>query len=235
MDASPVSVVLRIDDAGRNEPRLAALVGLLLARDFPIALQIVPGWLVEEFVDCVRRLVDVHGPRIELGQHGWRHADQAPAAERAYEFGPTRSRQQQRDDIRRGRDRLAAAFPQQEASVFSPPHDRLDQTTLDLLAELGHRIVTGGPRTLAGLSLPRGLLALPCRVDASAWVSGERRLRDVGELCADMRRQATPVVGVALHALEIRDAASLAQLVAGFEELRDAGTSFQTFHQASGS
>ncbi|HYH65244.1 MAG TPA: DUF2334 domain-containing protein, partial [Urbifossiella sp.] len=227
------TVVLRVDDVGRGDPATDALLGLLREAGVAASVQVVPGWLTPRTAARLRWWCDRLDGRVEVGQHGWQHANHAPAGERQYEFGPARGRAEQLADVRAGRDRLRELLPGQPVDVFTPPHDRLDRDTLEVLAAEGFRIVSGGTRTFDGCPSAGPAERFVCEIDAGERVDGVRRLRAPAAVVSEVRGRAG-VVGVVLHAAEARDPTALAALVDALARLREEGARFTTMSRARG-
>ncbi|MFH1090110.1 MAG: polysaccharide deacetylase, partial [Pseudomonadota bacterium] len=79
------------------------------------------------------------------------------------EFGPSRSKSEQKSDLERGRRRLESILGRHFFPVFTPPWNRCDADTLELLDELGYHAVSRswGSRPPA----PLGLLEFSVTVD----------------------------------------------------------------------
>ncbi len=134
-------VFFRADDIGRDLDRALALVEIFARFKVPLALAVVPDWpRAEDW----RRLREAAAARPGLfcwHQHGLAHVNHEPEG-RKCEFGPARARELLERDLARGRDRLENLLGAEFFPVFTPPWNRCDARTLDLLVELNYRAVS---------------------------------------------------------------------------------------------
>jgi hypothetical protein len=151
-----VDVFLRDDDAGWADERLLVLLDLLAERRLPVDLAVIPAALGE---DLAREL---RGRPVGLHQHGLSHANHEREG-RKHEFGPSRSRAQQRHDIEEGRRRLERALDGRLAPIFTPPWNRCTEDTARCLAELGFQVLSRESRA-EPFGVP-GLRELPVHLD----------------------------------------------------------------------
>ena len=155
----PVSVFLRDDDAGWSDDRLYVLLDRFLEYGLPLDLAVIPTALRPPLA---RELRDRAGTQLCLHQHGFAHANHEPDG-RKYEFGPSRSRAEQRRDIETGRALLEEHLGGLLAPIFSPPWNRCTVETGECLAELGFSVLSRESRA-EPLGVP-GLRELPVSLD----------------------------------------------------------------------
>lgn len=137
----PLEVFFRADDVGVPSASFTRLADLFRRRQTPLCLAVVPSWLTR--TRC-RLLLEATGPARSLWcwhQHGWRHVNLAGRGKKQ-EFGPERTRQALRQDLVRGRRRLEEELGENFLPVFTPPWNRCDGKTLELLSELGYHAVS---------------------------------------------------------------------------------------------
>lgn len=191
----PVTFFFRDDDVGRADEQLFRLLDVFGACAVPVDLAVIPAAVTP---DLARRLVarqeSSGAPAVH--QHGRAHINHEPSG-RKCEFGPSRTRDQQRSDIEAGQRRLAALFGPLSTPIFSPPWNRCTSDTVDCLVELGFR---GLSRDTTAEAVPsRGLVELDVTVDwlkARAGAALERaRLAEL--LATSTTRDCA--VGVMLH------------------------------------
>lgn len=206
-------VVIRLDDVGRDDWPTQAVLHGFVAYELPVTCAVVPKLLTPKLAYILRRLRDQSAGSLEFIQHGYSHANHAPPGELKYEFGPSRSRHQQHLDVRRGQRILRRCLGEPGLPIFSPPHDRLDQTTLAVLVEQGFRACAGGPRTFRELSPPAGMLTLPWHVDASRRVGGIRRARSGASILTTMESHRASTLGLVLHAADFKRYLDFAKLL----------------------
>jgi len=124
----------RDDDAVAPGAALDRLLGLAADHRVPLCLAVVPGRLDLGLAD---RLAGEAG--VEVLQHGWRHANHAPAAEKKCELGRDRPAAVVLDELAQGRTRLAEAFGRRFRPVLVPPWNRIADTVTAGLAAAGYR------------------------------------------------------------------------------------------------
>jgi len=199
LDGAPAAVdfFLRDDDAGWEDQRLHALLGIVERWALPIDLAIIPRALAPRLAEELALRSAASEARLGLHQHGLAHANHERSG-RKCEFGPARERAAQRDDIRAGREQLEAALPGLVQPIFTPPWNRCTRITGEVLRALGFQVLSRhaseGPLGI------RGLAEIPVAVDWShAKRAGVRlSLSELGELAAAEVHRGGPV-GVNLH------------------------------------
>lgn len=154
----------RDDDAVRPTPALDRL--LALADGLPLALAVIPeqatGALAERLAHC---------PELRVLQHGWNHANHAPADEKKAELGAHRPELAMLDELVAGRQRLALLFGSRALPVLTPPWNRMSAALVPLLHDAGYGgLSMAGPRRSAEPS--PGLRQVNTHADLIAWRSG---------------------------------------------------------------
>lgn len=227
---SPVArtIIIRIDDVGRPEWSSCVLLASLVTRSLAATCLVVPEWIDSRMAAFLRTLKDRAHGQFEVGQHGWRHENHAPPGERRYEFGPSRGLGAQRRDIRQGRAVLNRYFGSEATRVFSPPHDRLSQETVQVLAEEGFEVCLGSPRTYDGLTLPDTLRSVVFAVQAGHCIGGRRTSRSVPSILDSLMEDGADLIGLVLHPQEFTEPANCLDLLTGLDHLRAAGVRFET-------
>jgi hypothetical protein len=220
------TVILRIDDVGADDWPTAAVLSALVAGGFPVACLAVPAWLSSPTAGFVCNLMRNSAVRIRIVQHGFSHSNWAREGERKYEFGPSRAASEQANDLRDGRRILERWFGSDLPRTFAPPHDRLDQTTLDLLAAEGFTLCLGSPLTFVGLRIPASLSTLPFGVDTSVRNCQPRRSRPSEEVAAEIEASLVEHVGVVIHPQEFESFSAVAELYTMLSKLRNSSVLF---------
>ncbi|HEV7656466.1 MAG TPA: DUF2334 domain-containing protein [Mycobacteriales bacterium] len=194
LDEGPCRVFFRDDDAGWGDERLWALLDLFRRRSLPIDVAVIPGSLTPSLIAGLAARARAGG--VRLHQHGFAHVDHEPAG-RKYEFGPSRSYDQQAVDITRGQALLRDAFGDLIEPVFTPPWNRCTSDTAAVLADTGFRILSRDS-TAAPLRDVR-VAEVPVTVD---WFGSRKGVRwtpfQLAEKLADAVRSGEPV-GIMLH------------------------------------
>ena len=197
LDAAPrpVKFFFRDDDVGWGDERLWALLDRFTGPGRPIDLAVIPALLHRPLVGALRRRMQ--RSNLALHQHGWAHVNHEPSGRRS-EFGPSRSHDEVRADLRRGRAAMSAAFGPASSAVFVPPWNRCSEATAAALRDEGVRAVsrdaTAEPFGLGGLA------EIPVTVDWLAKRRGGGRVAapERGQLLATAASASRPV-GVMLH------------------------------------
>ena len=210
-----VRFFFRDDDAGWDDAALEALLDVFEPHGLPLDLAAIPLAVTPRTVEIVAARQSSGRNDVRVHQHGLAHANHEPEG-RKCEFGPSRTPEQQRDDIARGRDLLCELFGPLPA-IFTPPWNRCAPWTAEVLRDLGFAVLS---RDLsAGRAAVPGLVEVPITVDWFAKQKNEQRKVPVdrtsrGELLAATARAGHPV-GVMLHheVMSAEDRADLGALL----------------------
>jgi hypothetical protein len=225
-----IELFLRDDDVDVPESTLDALMDTCGTHDVPLMLAVIPGLLNPEATHFLRTQARC---RVELHQHGWQHANHE-LYERKSEFGPSRSFEQQCQDIRNGKDRMDAAFGDRWFAAFTPPWNRCTDETVLALQALGFSVLsTDGYR---GGVTSSCIKQVPITVDLFRW-KGNLALRHPDETVLQLTGQIAKGqgVGILLHH-KVMDAAALDFLSWLLTNLtRHPHVQFATFHSMTSS
>jgi hypothetical protein len=160
----PVSVFFRDDDAGWSNDKLYELLDEFGRFGMPIDLAVIPQNLDTNLAGELLCRRCQTKPLLGLHQHGYSHANHEPLG-RKCEFGPTRSKIQQKNDIEKGRHLLREALGKALDPFFTPPWNRCTQTTIECLAELNFKLLS---RDATAVKLePLTLKQTPVHIDWS--------------------------------------------------------------------
>jgi hypothetical protein len=182
-------IYFRADDVAVPGRQFARLMALFRRYRVPMCLGVVPAWLTAVRWKEISRLGGHTRDLWCWHQHGWRHVNHEQCG-RKLEFGPGRSAAQIQADLNYGKERLDSLMGRDFLPVFTPPWNRCDQNTLDLLKKLGYAGVSRTRR--AEPQAPPGLPEFPVHVDlhtrkdqdpASGWSNLSAELFQA--LCAD--------------------------------------------------
>jgi hypothetical protein len=218
--AAPVTIFFRDDDGGWGDRRLIELLEGFAARGLPLDLAVIPAALGAGLARELRDRAQAGG--LRLHQHGYAHVNHETVGRRC-EFGPSRPRSLQEQDIAAGRERLAELCDGAVDAIFTPPWNRCTEDTARCVADLGFRALSrearAAPFGIAGLS------ELPVRVDWFAHRHGVRVSPD--ELAVRLAGAfdcGAPAGVMFHHALmdlaDMRRACELLSLVAGHPNAR---------------
>lgn len=199
LDASarPVDFFFRDDDAGWRDERLFALLDLCERHRLPLDVAAIPRAVTPALATELRARVTAAPERLAVHQHGFAHLNHEPEG-RKCEFGPSRPRVLQRQDIESGRRLLLEVHGLHAGDIFTPPWNRCTEATGEALRAAGFRVLsrdaTARPLGVAGL------YELPVRVDWFARRKGVRlSLPELGASLAEAVNAASSPVGVMFH------------------------------------
>ena len=201
---------LRDDDACSDSPALARLLALATTHAVPVAIAAIPAALESSLARALERCDETI-----VVQHGFAHRNHAPEGERSAELYDGRDADACIDELRRGRERLAATFVDRFVPVLVPPWNRAGEKLSTLFRDAGFTGLSRfGPRA-SPEAIP-GLPQVNTHVDPIAW---RRDRRFIGEdaalsrLVAHLRARreddcdADEPTGVLTHHLAFDDAA----------------------------
>ena len=154
----------RDDDAVDCSPALDRLLGLAESYRVPLSLAVIPA---RATTALARRLAASRAP-VSVLQHGFDHANHAPAGEKSMELGCHRPRVAICEELADGRVMLEAKFGRFAAPVLVPPWNRIADELIPELAELGFRGLSLHSAR-ATLRPAKGLVACNTHVDVLRW------------------------------------------------------------------
>lgn len=140
-ETNPVSIFFRADDIAVPEKQFVQLFELFLSYRVPLSLAVVPAWITKIRWQTIKSLAN-KAPKLWCWhQHGWRHMNHESKGKKQ-EFGPGRSVDPIRKDLLRGRERLEMVLGNAFYPAFTPPWNRCDLNTLELLKKFKYRAVS---------------------------------------------------------------------------------------------
>ena len=199
---SPLSVFIRNDDAGWNDERLFRLLEIVNWHEAPMDIAAIPTAVSAPLGRELRHQLDRSDGRIAVHQHGFAHTNHELAGRKS-EFGPARSRAQQRDDIISGRRRLQDALGRPLPDIFTPPWNRCTETTACCLVELGFEMLSCD--NSATTFEMEQLMEQPVHLDWSGKHGVKNGSAAWGETIAAHLRAAESRLGLLLHHAVIND------------------------------
>lgn len=132
----PVDCFFRDDDGGWDDAALLRLVACFERAGVPLDIAIIPEATGPGLAACLLERKQSRATSIGFHQHGSGHLNHETSG-RKCEFGTSRTRAQQFDDIETGRERLQRLFGEAIDPIFTPPWNRCTADTLAALEELG--------------------------------------------------------------------------------------------------
>lgn len=161
LDKGALRVFCRADDVGLGGAAFRRMTESFARRNLPLAMAVVPSWLPLGRAR-LRGEIDPADPLWALHQHGFAHRNRAVEGKKS-EFGPDLPGREKARRLRHGRDALIRVFGDAFVPLFTPPWNRCDGETLNILAELGF---TGVSRWQGAMPpAPAALRELPVNLD----------------------------------------------------------------------
>jgi len=143
LDAVPsrVAFFLRDDDAGWEDQKLCRLLDLVTYFHVAIDVAAIPTAISPSLAVELRAFLTAGTPFVAVHQHGFAHANHEPDG-RNCEFGASRPRERQRQDLTEGRERLQDTLGRALPPIFTPPWNRCTRDTAECLVELGFQVLS---------------------------------------------------------------------------------------------
>jgi hypothetical protein len=138
---APVTMYFRDDDAGWDDEALYRLLEVFMVFQVPIALAAIPTAVSARLAAELRMLLAVPSPGVSVHQHGFAHVNHE-TGRRKCEFGQSRPRDRQCQDLANGKERLQQALGCQLPPIFTPPWNRCTRDTAECLVDLGFTILS---------------------------------------------------------------------------------------------
>lgn len=153
----------RDDDATALTPALERLLSIAAESGVGVGLAVIPAGADRSLAERLHESAEA-----AVLQHGYAHVNHEPAGIKACEFGNGRGEHRLREELRAGLERLHELFGGDLLPVFVPPWNRIGDTAVAVLAELGVRTLsTYRPR--ATRNTASGLLQVNCHADLMDW------------------------------------------------------------------
>ncbi|MBI9081213.1 MAG: polysaccharide deacetylase family protein [Pseudodesulfovibrio sp.] len=142
LDSAPkgTEIFFRADDVGVPGDNCRRMIEIFRAHGVPLHLAVTPAWLTES---RWATLQEWGGGDDFLcwHQHGWRHVNHQKTGKKG-EFGTDRSRVAKKADLARGQEKLQSIMGASFQPFFTPPWNRFDSETAEVLSELGFKAVS---------------------------------------------------------------------------------------------
>ena len=199
---APVYVFFRADDVGVPSEQFARLMDLFSRHQVPLSLAIVPAWLSRPRWQNLRKLGQRSPALWCWHHHGWRHVNHEPFGKKQ-EFGPCRPLSRIRSDLTKGRSRLENLLDNDFCPVFTPPWNRCDIRTLELLKAFRYRAVSRNqgslPPSPAGLSDFSVNIDLHTRKEVNPATGWERLFTEIDQAVS------SGLCGIMIHHRKMND------------------------------
>jgi hypothetical protein len=159
----------RDDDAVAATPALKRLLELARKYRVPLALAVIPSRARPSLFAALRKRTDVY-----VLQHGYSHANHAPAGAKKCELGADRPRAVVLAEIAKGRALLRNAAGKRFLPVMVPPWNRIDPAVAAGLGKLGLTGLSAG-RTRKAARGASGLVRIDAHIESIDWSGPKRR------------------------------------------------------------
>lgn len=220
--STPLPLFVRNDDAGWADERLEALLHVVGEAGCVVDLAVIPIELDAARADWLLDRWRRGAGRVRLHQHGWAHENHERDGRRS-EFGLSRSLEDVRLDVARGRAWMRARLGEALDPVFTPPWNRCRPELGAILLQEGVAVLSRD-RTADVLDVP-GLGECPVTVDWFGRRGGVRLTRREWAEALGRTLRDDSYAGLMLHhavtdADELRHVGALLRLLAGHPHVR---------------
>ena len=189
---------LRDDDAVEPTAPLDRLLTLTGSHAVPATLAVIPAGAKLALSD---RIASETG--VTVAVHGWAHTNHAPAEEKKQELGRHRLTEQVLTELAEAKSVIDRLFGERALLMLVPPWNRIDNTLLPSLANLGFAALS-----VHGRAKPAPIHIINTHVDLIDWHAG-RTCRDhaalvnelAGELSWRLETGSTEPIGILAHHL----------------------------------
>lgn len=193
---APTQVFFRDDDVGWSMHRLRPLCERFATHAAPLDLALIPGAINSLAVAEINDIVADFDEWVRMHQHGYVHVNHQRQG-RKCEFGSDRSEHDQQQDISAGQARLENLFGDRIEPVFTPPWNRCNSHTGEVLRRQGFKVLSR--MRSAGEPTTEALLEVPVAVDWLKKKNGERLCHTALLEYAEQAFAGNNVVGIMLH------------------------------------
>jgi len=165
LSAAPAGtgIFFRADDVAVPGEACRRMMTLFRDHGVPLHLAVTPAWLTAPRWSVLREWSG--GTDLWCWhQHGWRHVNHQREGKKG-EFGTDRDRDAKAADLARGRARLEELMGECFSPVFTPPWNRFDAETGDILLRAGYSAVSRSDGAQRAVPLPPELPDFPVNVD----------------------------------------------------------------------
>ena len=191
-----IYLFFRADDVGVPGMQFEKMMDLFGKYGVPLSLAIVPAWLTYDRWQYLSSFEKNNPVRCCWHQHGWRHVNHESKGKKQ-EFGGTRTLTEIKHDLMRGKNRLRELMGASFFPAFTPPWNRCNGDTLQLLRELGFVAVSRSHGSTP--HSPRGLpdfyvnVDLHTRKESSPTAGWNKLLQEIEQAIA------TRFCGIMIH------------------------------------
>lgn len=133
-------VFFRDDDVYTIDKQFLDFFHLLLENGIPAIYAVIPGKATTELLEFLKEQKRKNPSLIDIVQHGWMHKNYGSGTTDKYEFGKSRTYDEQKKDIISGMIKLYTILENAFTPAFIPPYHGFDFNTISILKKLGYPI-----------------------------------------------------------------------------------------------
>jgi len=127
---------IRDDDVYKYDEKFLNVFNLFKKHKIPVIYGVVPKLIEKKLANFLNKEKKRNPHLLDIVQHGWSHKNYSKDTKNKYEFGPSRSYFQQKQDIKRGYLKMRRLFGKNFTPAFIPPYHGYNSTTLEIINEL---------------------------------------------------------------------------------------------------
>lgn len=211
-----VRIWWRDDDAIRPTPALLRLADMAKNHCVPVTLAVIPALAEPGLANVLAA-----NPMFNASVHGYAHENHALEGAKKTELitTPQRPLETVRAELMSAREAISSLFGDDAASIIVPPWNRISQDVVDILPELGFRLLSG----FTFDPMPGVIAQLNCQLDLMDWrpVRKGKKCHEVISELASVLRQArlndyAPVGILSHHLVHDEDAWKASEHLMGF-------------------
>ena len=137
-------IVIRIDDICKYDSCTFDIINMFLKNNISINLGIIPYNIEIRLVEWLIKQKKLYPSLISLNQHGYKHRNYSNETSVEYEFGQSRNYIEQYNDILLGKYILNGYFQLNVSSVFIPPYNHFNTSTIFACEKLKFKYLSHG-------------------------------------------------------------------------------------------
>jgi len=134
-------IYFRDDDVAELSANVKNFNEIAIRHNIPINYAVIPGKITDRAIAFLNKQIEKHPHLVSVSQHGYMHENHGSFPK--YEFGKSRSLEQQFRDIKKGKEIMDSNF--NHTHIFVAPFNAFDQNTIPCLKKLGFKGISAGP------------------------------------------------------------------------------------------
>jgi len=134
--SEPARVFFRADDIGIPSRQFQLLIDCFIKHRIPLCLATVPAWITTRRFEELKQVTGSNSTQWCWHQHGRLHHNFEQRGKKQ-EFGPSRTKEEIKESLIKGKQRLEEILGDEFQPIFTPPWNRCSSETIESLTELG--------------------------------------------------------------------------------------------------